>query len=676
MADGTLCLFQRDTRAIHVSGVDALRRAEEWLRDQARGELTTSLDTEAPELEEHYQRQGQVVAGPCILDGTYRQRAKLLGVRTTPTQDMPYVVLTHAETADGWVDDREVLAQFLGFWAPDIKPYWAEPPATLWDRANANPQTFWVGECIPLDQEPPIVRDIESVARLVFPSSADPVAELASAYAVQLLRDATLLLAFRYPARKGGRFDWLFLSLRLRSLEPDRVQFSVPIIDVANSREQLLQRAEIEVLRLQDFRQRSLQLRNAGCVPSNASDLNLAVLGCGAVGSVVADLLVKAGVGRLTVCDYQQLAAGNVLRHTGGLVHVGDLKTTVVRLSAWLHNPYCEVEATQELAQSLPLETLRKVGATVSTIADDAIELIVNDRATAAVATVYYLRGQRRGSVGRLIRVRPGVDACFECVHRHYADDFAYLEVPPDREEIVGHECGSPVLAASGADLAAVAAIGVRRILDDIASPGESNHWVWTTIGVPGHAHLSSPMGSLSARLAPRADCDTCAPSPVSEIVLDGAVSEAMTELARAAYPSETGGILVGSIAGGRVHVIAATDAGPGAIQSPTLFLRDGPYCQRRLEELIRVDPGVTYVGEWHSHPNHSPEPSGTDVASLASISADPHFRAEVPVMIIVSLEAPDAPPTLSGSAFPAWRRGYLVPVKTQPKGADRGGRR
>lgn len=57
----------------------------------------------------------------------------------------------------------------------------------------------------------------------------------------------------------------------------------------------------------------------------------VAVVGLGAVGSLVADLLARSGVGRLTLQDHDVLRPGNCVRHLATLKDVGRAKVDAVR---------------------------------------------------------------------------------------------------------------------------------------------------------------------------------------------------------------------------------------------------------------------------------------------------------------------------------------------------------
>lgn len=69
----------------------------------------------------------------------------------------------------------------------------------------------------------------------------------------------------------------------------------------------------------------------AGPAREVLADKSVALVGCGAVGSFVADQLVRAGVARLTLLDDDVLRPGNLVRHLAGLEHVGLTKAHAVR---------------------------------------------------------------------------------------------------------------------------------------------------------------------------------------------------------------------------------------------------------------------------------------------------------------------------------------------------------
>ena len=68
----------------------------------------------------------------------------------------------------------------------------------------------------------------------------------------------------------------------------------------------------------------------------------------------------------------------------------------------------------------------------------------------------------------------------------------------------------------------------------------------------------------------------------------------------------ETGGRLLGTYThdNGRfeIEVTDVLDAGPQAQRSPTFFLQDGEYQERRFREIEAKRPDIEHLGNWHTH--------------------------------------------------------------------------
>jgi ThiF family protein len=73
------------------------------------------------------------------------------------------------------------------------------------------------------------------------------------------------------------------------------------------------------------------RMLRAGSAASDLADCRVAVVGTGAVGSFVADLLFRHGVRNLTLLDWQLLRPGNLVRHLAGENLVGYPKAFAVK---------------------------------------------------------------------------------------------------------------------------------------------------------------------------------------------------------------------------------------------------------------------------------------------------------------------------------------------------------
>jgi hypothetical protein len=74
----------------------------------------------------------------------------------------------------------------------------------------------------------------------------------------------------------------------------------------------------------------SERLQARGRLPRAVRDSNIAVIGVGALGSVLCEMLVRAGVKSIALIDEDAMEAGNVNRHVATLVDIGKFKVPVV----------------------------------------------------------------------------------------------------------------------------------------------------------------------------------------------------------------------------------------------------------------------------------------------------------------------------------------------------------
>lgn len=113
-----------------------------------------------------------------------------------------------------------------------------------------------------------------------------------------------------------------------------------------------------------------------------------------------------------------------------------------------------------------------------------------------------------------------------------------------------------------------------------------------------------------------------------------------IVELASEAAPDETGGVLLGYWrADGETAVVTEVlGPGPGASQSRNEFAPDSEF---HVAEVCRAYLAsgrvVTYLGDWHSHPESSTFLSPLDRRTLRRIARDPAARAPQPLMAIIA---------------------------------------
>ena len=94
-----------------------------------------------------------------------------------------------------------------------------------------------------------------------------------------------------------------------------------------------------------------LYMRERGGASLDLSAKHVAVLGAGAVGSVVVDTLAAAGVGKLTVVDYDEYSADNVFRHLLEPLYIDTPKPFGIKLALERRYPGLSITPVTSTAQ-------------------------------------------------------------------------------------------------------------------------------------------------------------------------------------------------------------------------------------------------------------------------------------------------------------------------------------
>jgi hypothetical protein len=213
----------------------------------------------------------------------------------------------------------------------------------------------------------------------------------------------------------------------------------------------------------------------------------VAVVGVGALGSQVADLLARAGVGEFVLIDNDIVTPGNRTRHELDLADVGRAKTRAVGERIRRVNPWARFTA-HEARLGTPF--VGPFGLAGFQAADDEIAALLGDcdaivNATANGSASAYLSAiaaefdtpvvhsyVSAGAWGaRVLVQRLGESACWDCLAWWQAEpgggDGGGLSVPPvsaehEREVVMEEGCADPTFTGPGFELTATAAAVAR----------------------------------------------------------------------------------------------------------------------------------------------------------------------------------------------------------------------
>jgi len=211
------------------------------------------------------------------------------------------------------------------------------------------------------------------------------------------------------------------------------------------------------------------------------SSKTVAVVGAGALGSQIASLLARAGVGHFLLVDPDVFTAGNRVRHELDLTDVGRYKTAGLADRLRRLNPRCEVRERRQRLGGLDAPMLSAIQAEDDQLASELIgaDLIVNSSAdsTAGFHCAKLACGTGTPVLhawvgpgawgGRILIQRDGPQpsGCTECLARW--QEGGGVEIPPLPEdphpvEVLEAGCADPSFTGPGFELTAAAAAAVR----------------------------------------------------------------------------------------------------------------------------------------------------------------------------------------------------------------------
>ncbi|MGU3557955.1 ThiF family adenylyltransferase [Methylobacterium radiotolerans] len=365
------------------------------------------------------------------------------------------------------------------------------------------------------------------------------------------------------------------------------------------------------------------------------------MIGAGAVGSHVAEYLVREGRFAWTLVDDDRLLPHNLARHTLRTQQVGLRKVNALKdrlnsifspvgdrvvsaaigcnvlrpgshrdeLQAALADAEIIIDATASVAASRHLADLGGAGRRVSVFfnpsAEAAVVLVESaDRAVGLrdLEAQYY----------RAVLQRPELERHLTAIGERFAYTGACRDVT------------NRVPESRIALLSALAAQGMSFALDR----PEPYIGIWS-LNEDGGVTATKPDVAAVER---RALLDW-------EVTFDKDVEVAMVAMRDARLPSETGGSVIGiaDAVARKIHLVEALPPPPDSVGSVSQFERGISGLDEAVDaKAARAMHQVRYVGEWHSHPpRHPTTPSPTDLVQLGVTTMDQSID-EMPAISVI----------------------------------------
>jgi predicted acylesterase/phospholipase RssA/proteasome lid subunit RPN8/RPN11 len=376
----------------------------------------------------------------------------------------------------------------------------------------------------------------------------------------------------------------------------------------------------------------------------------VALWGCGALGSLIAEHLVRSGVKCIALYDNKKVNPGVLVRQNFDFDSINEFKAEALKKRLKAINPDIEVVSKNV---NLIRETLNNddwqngtdlvIDATASLRIRSKLEAIFkNCERKVPVAAMMISGAAKHGSLvlspvkysgGTLDAFRRlGLSAMHRSWLKDWVDAFWDAETQePARQPEPG--CSDPTFVGSHADVAVLAARMLNRLATDLAKSGDEAMGcllAQDTVGKRDHIfYFRSDVlidgDNFQFRISPDAWRD---------------IRGWINSCARIRSPEdETGGLLFGQFDETLGIGWITNVSGP---PKDSMFSPEGFVCGIEGTEDLndkykeRSHRTVQYVGTWHSHPVSQAIPSETDYEGIATIfSANPSQGAHQLMMIV-----------------------------------------
>lgn len=134
---------------------------------------------------------------------------------------------------------------------------------------------------------------------------------------------------------KNGSIRWLICGTNLQGGKYEEICFDIKVTDITLRK---LQEYPLYVFHPEKIAEAAFFGR--GVFSSKLKDLKIALIGLGAIGSMVAESLARSGISHIGLWDGELVEPGNICRSTYSICDLGDSKACAIRNRIRAINPY------------------------------------------------------------------------------------------------------------------------------------------------------------------------------------------------------------------------------------------------------------------------------------------------------------------------------------------------
>lgn len=357
-----------------------------------------------------------------------------------------------------------------------------------------------------------------------------------------------------------------------------------------------------------------------GKLDNKITNSNILIIGCGALGSSLAEILVRGGAKNIILEDFDSIKGGNLCRANYVLKDMAFPKTSSLLKRLKSISPFVNLGAEFYKLNKFDLKILKD-------IFNEKVDIIFDcstDTEVTYIIDKLNFTGEKF-SLAITNNAKSFASITGNGLTKQAKIIFDFIEnEPPTYFEGAG--CGYATFEANYNDINALLNIGLKVINDNFSKGTVNESFIIQPdfedgfiIDIEEYEYYNLYDINSSIHIS------------------KGALKK-IEEETKFHYPNEFGGVFIG-YKSDKNFIITNILIPDKYKNGKAIFVRHPGTLNERLSEIHNLTNGkIQYLGEWHSHPDGPTDPSRTDINAMQEIARDKNINIVKPLLMIAEV--------------------------------------
>lgn len=358
-----------------------------------------------------------------------------------------------------------------------------------------------------------------------------------------------------------------------------------------------------------------------GKLDEKITNSNILIIGCGALGSSLAEILVRGGTKNIILDDFDTIKGGNLCRANYDLDDMVLFKTNRLLKRLQSISPFVNLGVEYNKLNKFDLKSLENI---LNKKIDIIFDCSTDTEVTYIIDKLNFTGKTFSLAITNNAKSFVSITGKYLTKQAKTIFDFVENEAPSYFE---GTGCGYPTFEANYNDINALLNVGLKVINNNYSKNKNHESFIIQPdfgdeliIDIEEYEYYN--LNDIN-----------------SAIHISKSVLKRIEEETQFHYPKEFGGVFIGykTDASFIITDILIPDEYKNGT---TIFIRKPGTLNERLNEIHRVTNGeIQYLGEWHSHPDGPTSPSRTDINAMQKIAKDKKINIDKPLLMIAEVD-------------------------------------